>query len=173
MFDLNGFQIKLATTEESAQVITLLKSVASWLKENEIKQWGYLLEGGDDEEIEQAIANNETYLVVKEGELVGTFTLLAGQSEWDKHVWGTEASTNVIYLHRLAILPTYMKRGLGKSLINWILNNQYDKEYIRLDCVLENSRLNHFYKENGFELVGTEDGHAKYQKKIKIEASSV
>lgn len=173
MSNLAGLQIKVATSENSSQVIAMLKDLALWMRENGINQWGFLLEGGDDKEIEQAIARSETYLVLKENELVGTFTLLEEPSEWDEHVWGVDTSLNAIYLHRLALIPSNMKQGLGRSLLNWIQVNRYDKDYIRLDCVSENTRLNRFYEENGFELVGTEDGHSKYEKKMKVEASSV
>ena len=173
MSNLAGLQIKVATGENSDQVIWMLKDLALWMRENGINQWGYLLEGGDDEEIEQAIANSETYIVLKGTELVGTFTLLEEPSEWDIHVWGKNASIDTLYLHRLAIIPSFMKQGIGRSLLNWIQANRYEKDYIRLDCVSENSRLKQFYEENGFELVGTEDGHSKFEKKMKVEASTV
>ncbi len=167
MTKLEGFQIKVATTEDSDQIISMLKDLAMWMRENEIKQWGYLLEGGDDKEIEQSILSGETYLVIKDTELVGTFTILEVPSEWDRYVWGEDASIDGLYLHRLALIPSFMNIGLGRSLLNWIQSNRYDKEYIRLDCVSENRRLNRFYKENGFELVGTKDGHNKYEKMIR------
>ncbi|QOR68117.1 GNAT family N-acetyltransferase [Cytobacillus suaedae] len=167
MTNLAGFQIKVAKIQDTGKVISLLKDLALWMRESGIKQWGYLLEGGDDEEIEQSIVNGETYLVLKDTQLVGTFTLLEEPSEWDRHVWGSGASIDGLYLHRLALHPSFMNIGLGSSLLNWIESNRYDIELIRLDCVSENSKLNRFYKENGFEWVGTEDGHSKYEKKIR------
>ncbi|MBP1944358.1 GNAT family N-acetyltransferase [Cytobacillus luteolus] len=137
MTNLDGFQIKVATTEDSGRIISMLKDLAMWMRENEIKQWGYLLEGGDDEEIEQSISSGETYLVLKDTELIGTFTVLEAPSEWDRHVWGEDASLEGLYLHRLALIPSFMSIGLGRSLLNWIQSNRYDKEYIRLDCVSE------------------------------------
>jgi GNAT superfamily N-acetyltransferase len=162
-----GFEIKIATKHDSSVIIKMLKQIAQWMKENDINQWRFLLDGGDDEEIEQAIINQETYIVLKDMDIVATFTLLSKQSEWDRHIWGSDISSKSLYLHRLAIIPTYMKKGIGKSILTWIQDNASDKEYLKLDCVTDNIKLNNFYKYNDFEFIGVTDGHSKYQKSIK------
>ncbi|WP_407272723.1 GNAT family N-acetyltransferase [Radiobacillus sp. PE A8.2] len=166
MDHLKGFNIRIATNEDSSEIIKMLKQIALWMKDNEINQWAFLLDGGDDEEIEKAISNRETYIVMKDINIVATFTLLSEQSDWDRHIWGEDLSSQSLYLHRLAIIPTYMKCGMGKSILDWIQNNEGDKECVKLDCVADNTKLNNFYKHNKFELVGISDGHSKYQKCI-------
>jgi GNAT superfamily N-acetyltransferase len=160
----DDFTVKIATNEDRNNIIIMLKQVALWMKDHDINQWRFLLDGGDDEEIEQAITNQETYMVLKDHDIVATFTLLAKQSEWDKHIWGDDLSSNSLYLHRLAVIPLYMKKGLGRSILTWIQNNVRDKEFLKLDCVADNRKLNSFYKNHNFELVGFTDGHSKYQK---------
>lgn len=164
--DLKPFNIKIATNNDSRNVISMLKEIAQWMKDSNINQWGFLLEGGDDEEIKQAIVNQETYIVMNGNEYVATFTLLSKQSEWDTHIWGEDNTSNALYLHRLAIVPSYMNKGLGKRILAWIEENTTNKEYLRLDCVAENIKLNSFYENNGFELVGITDGHSKYEKSL-------
>jgi len=164
---LKGLTIKIAQKDESSKVIEMLKQIALWMKGQDINQWGFLLEGGDDEEIEEAIANQYTYIVLKDHDIVATFTLLPNQSEWDRHIWGEDITSNALYLHRLAVIPAYMNIGLGRSILDWIQHKESEKEYIRLDCVAGNEKLNDFYKKNEFELVGFEDGHSKYQKAIR------
>ncbi|MFJ7826624.1 GNAT family N-acetyltransferase [Psychrobacillus sp. NPDC096623] len=164
---VEGYKIKIATNDDSSVIIKMLKQIAQWMKDNEINQWKFLLDGGDDEEIEQAITNNETYIVLKDEDIVATFTLLSKQSEWDRDIWGSDISSKSLYLHRLAIIPTYMRKGIGKSILTWIQDNVSDKEYLKLDCVADNTKLNNFYINNNFELVGLIDGHSKYQKSIK------
>ncbi|SOC43890.1 GNAT family N-acetyltransferase [Ureibacillus acetophenoni] len=164
--DLKPFNIKIATNNDSRKVIKMLKEIAQWMKDNNINQWRFLLEGGDDEEIKQAIANQETYIVMNDNELVATFTLLSKQSEWDFHIWGEDHTSNTLYLHRLAIVPSYMNKGLGKRILAWIEENTSNKEYLRLDCVEENKKLNSFYKNSGYELVGVTDGHSKFEKRL-------
>ena len=164
----NDFDIKLASNEDTTIIITLLKEVAQWLKDKDIDQWGYLLNGGDDDEIKDAISNGDTYLVLKEDIVIGTFTISSQQSDWDIHIFGEDLLQNSLYLHRLAITPTNMGLGIARKILHdmpcFITN---EKEYIKLDCVANNAKLNNFYKSNDFEYIGITDGHSKYQKKLQ------
>lgn len=164
---LEGYQIRTAHSEESILIVHMLKEVARWLKEKEIDQWQYLLAGGDDEEIIQAVNNKNTYIILKENEMIGTFTLSAIQSEWDRHIFGEDVFSDSLYLHRLAIIPKYMKSGIGEKALIWIQENKHaDKKFLKLDCVTNNTKLNNFYKNNGFEHFGVVDGHNKYRKRM-------
>jgi len=164
----NDINFKLASNDDTSTIITLLKEVAQWLKDKDIDQWGYLLSGGDDEEITDAISNGDTYLVLKEDEVTGTFTISSQQSEWDLHIFGEDLLQNSLYLHRLAVRPSSMGLGIARKILHsipsFIINK---KEYIKLDCVATNSKLNNFYKSNDFEYIGITDGHSKYQKKLQ------
>lgn len=164
----NGLTIKLASDSDSNQISSLLKEVAQWIRSKNIDQWQYLLQGGDDEEISQAISNQLTYKVLEGTELIGTFTLSPTQSEWDVHIFGPEEDQNSLYLHRLAVVPRKMGKGIGMAIIQWIQENiQTDKKYLKLDCVAHNKKLNQFYQKNGFEYIGETDSHSKYQKRIR------
>nr|WP_285853160.1 GNAT family N-acetyltransferase [Sporosarcina luteola] len=121
------------------------------------------MEGGEDEEIRQAIKDSATYVACQDDEIIAAFTLYSQQSEWDRHVWGQEEGSEVLYLHRLAVRPEYMKKGIGKDILGWIDETLY--KTIRLDCVAHNPKLYAYYEENGFTLIGTTtDGHCKFQK---------
>ncbi|MFC5605064.1 GNAT family N-acetyltransferase [Sporosarcina koreensis] len=160
---MNTYEIRKATEEETQTVIALLKEVAAWLQNNDINQWGFLLEGGEDDEIQQAIKDSATYVACQNGEIVATFTLYSRQSDWDQHVWRQEENSEVLYLHRLAVCPQFMKKGIGHKILGWIDENFY--KTIRLDCVAHNQKLCAYYEENGFTLIGTtKDGHCKFQK---------
>lgn len=161
------FAVKLAVQDESHKIIDFLKETAQWLKEKGIKQWSFLLHGGEDEEIKRAIENQATYIVSNEGGMIATFTLSRDKSDWDKHIWGEQDEFGSLYLHRLAIKPSYMKNGLGRDLLTWIETNfKCQAGYLKLDCVADNKKLNHFYREHGFRLVGCNDGHNQYEKKL-------
>ncbi|WP_144510171.1 GNAT family N-acetyltransferase [Bacillus sp. FJAT-22090] len=165
---LEKCEIKVATSRDTSRIIKMLKQVAGWLQDNDIKQWGFLLEGGDDVEIEQAISNRETYIVLSDDDIIATFTLLSKQSDWDKHIWGDDSTSSSLYLHRLALVPSFMKKGLGNSILIWIQNNNGSvSDYIKLDCIADNKKLNDFYNKNNFELIGFNDGHNKYQKRLR------
>jgi GNAT superfamily N-acetyltransferase len=164
---LKGLEVKLATSVECVKVMDMLIEIAQWMKDSGIKQWNYLLQGGDNEEIKQAIDNQNTYIVLVDSEIIATFTLTTEQSEWDQHIFGVDSTNDSLYLHRLAVTPEYMNQGIGQELLNWIEQNHHsEKTYLKLDCVADNPRLNQFYLENGFEYIGETDNHSKYQKAL-------
>lgn len=164
---VNSYQVFLAKNEEADEIICLLKDVANWLKEEGIDQWGFLASGGEDDEIKQAINNQETFTIKKDSKLIATFTLYRQQSDWDQHTWG-KLNDQAIYLHRLALQRAEIGFGLGKEVIHWLetyLRNEEIKT-LRLDCVENNIQLNLFYLDNGFKKVGVSDGHSLFQKNI-------
>ncbi|MFD2444872.1 GNAT family N-acetyltransferase [Bacillus sp. CGMCC 1.16607] len=164
---MNDYVITMATKKDEDQIIKLLKEVTGWLKNKEIEQWGFLAEGGEDEEIKQAIINENTYVVKKDEVLVATFTLYEAQSEWDEHIWG-QSNDGAVYLHRLAVTSSEIGSRLGKGVLRWLdgLIKDKGKNKLRLDCVENNTKLNKFYFDNGFEKVGSNDGHSKFQKRV-------
>ncbi len=164
---LENSLVRLAVKEDGRKIIEMLKSNAKWMQDHGINQWQYLLNGGDDEEILEAIKQKETYILLNNEELIGTFTLSTTQSEWDKHIFGEDPDGHSMYLHRLAVLPAYIGKGIGKEILRWIEDNvSTDKTYLKLDCVADNSKLNQFYCVNGFHYIGETDQHSKYQKKF-------
>ncbi|WP_057765187.1 GNAT family N-acetyltransferase [Cytobacillus praedii] len=162
---LRDYEVSVATSKEADHILGLLKEVAKWLKEKGIDQWGFLAGGGEDDEVRQAINNKETFIVKRDGEIVATFTLYQSQSSWDKYIWGN-LNNEAVYLHRLAITRSKIGSGLGKEVLLWLETylKKEGKNTIRLDCVGSNSKLNEFYRSNGFENVGTVDGHSMFQK---------
>ncbi len=165
MNELKQLVVQRASSSDQEIIITLLKEIAQWMKDNKINQWSYLLEGGDDEEIKSAIEQNYTYKVLRDDLMIATFTLSPKQSEWDEHIFGKDEAYDSMYLHRLAVHPQYMNQGVGKKILNWIPANLGDgKKFIKLDCVADNVKLNQFYQDNGFEYIGETDEHSKYIK---------
>ncbi|HDR6316380.1 GNAT family N-acetyltransferase [Bacillus cereus] len=160
------YTIRIASEEESDNIITLLKEVAQWLQHKEVDQWQYLLGGEATAEILEGIGEKYTYVVVKENEIVGTVTVSPKQSEWDERIFGKEKVSDSLYIHRFAVKRKYKGHGIGEGILQWVYENvECDKEYLKLDCVGHNLTLNDFYKINGVEYVGSTDGLSKFQKR--------
>ena len=66
---LIDYEVSVAARKEADQILDLLKDVAKWLKGKGIRQWEFLAEGGEDEEIRQGINNKDTFIVKKDGEI--------------------------------------------------------------------------------------------------------
>jgi GNAT superfamily N-acetyltransferase len=155
-------EIRIAETEDTEAVLGLLKGAAQWLQDQKIRQWSFLLSGGEDVEIKQAIIDQETYVMCDKGKVKATFTVYQEPSGWDRHIWDGEADGGV-YLHRLAVHPASMGNGLGEKAVGWICTN-FSGKPLRLDCVYENEKLNQYYQKIGFELKGVTDSHSRYEK---------
>ncbi|MBS4172913.1 GNAT family N-acetyltransferase [Bacillus sp. FJAT-49736] len=164
----NEYLVTLAADADTNRLIQFLKDIAQWLKDMEVDQWQYLLGGGEDGEIAAAVSAQYTYIVLKDKEIIATFTLAPTPSDWDHHIFGKETDNDSLYLHRLAVSPSYMGKGLGKNILQWIPENiETEKGYIKLDCVAHNVKLNRFYQNNGFDYIGETDSHSKYQRNIR------
>ncbi|PHB87419.1 GNAT family N-acetyltransferase [Bacillus wiedmannii] len=160
------YTIRTAIEEESDSIITLLKEVAEWLQHKEVNQWQYLLGGEATAEILEGIREKYTYVVTKGDEIVGTVTASPKQNDWDEHIFGKEEVSNSLYIHRFVVKRQHKGNGIGEHILQWVDENmQSDKQYLKLDCVGHNRTLNDFYKKNGFEYIGSTDGHSKFQKR--------
>ncbi|PEX80296.1 GNAT family N-acetyltransferase [Bacillus cereus] len=160
------YNIRIASEEESDNIIILLKEVAQWLQDKEVDQWQYLLGEEATAEILEGIREKYTYVVTKEDEVVGTVTVSPKQNDWDERIFGKEEVSDSLYIHRFAVKRKYKGNGIGEWMLQWIEENvRRDKNYLKLDCARHNRTLNDFYKKNGFEYVGSTDGLSKFQKR--------
>lgn len=160
-------KIERAGETDAPHIIDLLKETARWLQNRGIEQWGYLLSGGEDRQIEAAAAAGEMYMVRREDTLIAVFSLYAGPRDWDLHLFGEDVPDQAVFLHKFAVRPAFMGTGIGAGLLGWIERYLMDRfNYLLLDCVSENKKLNDFYRNAGFEYAGQAYGHNKYRKKL-------
>lgn len=146
------FTITLAIEKDTPVVIRLLKNSAEWIRQKGMSQWGYLLEGGEDEEIARDIKAGTTYLVKDSDEnIVATFNFSSEQNDWDIDMWG-KRTDKAHYLHRLAVSENYRHQKIGSRLLRWM--DEQSDGLIRLDCVANNPALNELYRNAGFTLIG-------------------
>jgi len=91
-----------------------------------------LAEGGEDDEIKQAIYNynKDTFIVKGKEKIIAIFTLYTTQSWWGQHTWGV-LNDGAIYIHRLAINRFLIGSGLGRNMLKWIENYIKDDESVK------------------------------------------
>lgn len=160
-------QTRLANMNDLHEIKALLKGIAEWLKASEIDQWSYILTNRVDAKIEAGIQKNETYVLEKDDQIVATFSVSTTQSDWDQGLWG-ELHDRSLYIHRLAVRLDHKGSGLGAEALKWLEANFADQvDYLKLDCVAHNQKLNQFYQHYGFTFVGETNGYHKYEKKLK------
>jgi ribosomal protein S18 acetylase RimI-like enzyme len=146
-----------AQLKDLSLVKRLLFETAEWLNKKGSTQWAGLLKGEDVHNIEGAIERQEVFLVNRSENIVGTFALWSKQTAWDKDFWGIDETSDVYYLHRLALSADEHGRNSGSLLLDKAIEVAVrdEKSGLRLDCVASNDYLNSFYKRNGFIFVGS------------------
>jgi len=171
--DYQDLLIEKATTADGPGIVELLKSRAADLKSKGTSQWSFLLTGQEDGEILELISKGLFYKVTLKSlqldkapsPLSATFMLSDTQEEWDVHLWGREDTSNIVYLHKLAVAMQHKGKRLGDHLLDWIKQHAEELGYtkIRLDCVAGSTMLRDFYDKHDFTLLKIVDDHCLYE----------
>lgn len=105
---------------------------------------------------EKDIALQELY-VLEEEELIKGIVVVTEimDEEYIPIEWMTE-NTNNLYIHRLAVHPSYWGRGYAQQLMHWAEAYAQDKGYqsVRLDTFSQNKRNQQFYETRGYQKLG-------------------
>jgi ribosomal protein S18 acetylase RimI-like enzyme len=143
-------EIRLATNKDINRIIEITNACAKHMISQNIFQWN---EQYPNKEIfNQDVLNECLFVLVENNSVIGCLCISNEMDEVYKNVkWLTKNKKN-IYLHRLAVHPTFQGKGYAISLMNYAerftLKNGY--ESIRLDTFSGNPKNNKFYKLQGY-----------------------
>jgi len=72
----------------------------------------------------------------------------------DRLFWPDLNDAESAFVHRLAVRRACAGHGISTALLEWAVHRarSLDKQYLRLDCDAERSRLRAFYEGFGFRL---------------------
>jgi len=141
-----NYNIKIAKIDDTSLIVELLNCVTLNLHKKNINQWTY---PWNINEIEDEINKKHIYIFTKELKIIGTFSL----KDIDENFIFIKSSG--IYLYRIAILPEYQGKNIGKEIINYACEYSKDlNKLLYLDCWAGNEKLRKFYTEVGFDFSG-------------------
>jgi len=141
----NGLGFRLATPADLEAAFDVYRGVCLWL--NDVRgitdQWDRDV---SQEEIQDLITSGELYLATLQGEIAGVFKL----NEKDHH-WDDDGAA--LYVHAFAVNRKFKGQNIGKAMLDWAADEAHrrGKQYLRLDCMDENTRLKQYYVEAGME----------------------
>lgn len=145
---LSNFLLKIrpATLADLPTVMAIIGEAAAWLEAKGISQWPSPPNEHWWRRTAGHVADGEVYLAFRDGEAVGTLRLTWSDPYWDDE--GTPAG----YVHTMAIRNHVRGHGIGAKLLAWAIARIRDRgrRLVRLDCLASNSRLRHYYEEQGF-----------------------
>lgn len=144
----SAIQIRPALAQESDAVLDILNRAKDKLLAKGIQQWTSPWKA---DTIRQSIESGEQFVAIQNGQAVAVFKLSSQSS--NRLVEATQPGN--LYLIQLAVDPGKQNQGIGKGVIEQIL--QFAAEHgktLYLDCWAGNHKLKAFYRGCGLESLG-------------------
>ena len=146
--------IRKAIKDDLHRIIEITKACAVFMISNKIFQWNEHYP--NIETFENDALNENLYVLEINKKLIGCLVISHEMDEFYMKVKWQTPNHNNIYLHRLAVDPSYQKKGYAKQLMNFSF--EYAKvnsiKSIRLDTFSGNPFNNIFYSNLGFKKLG-------------------
>lgn len=148
------YSFSLGVLQDLPQVYAIIDSRIHWMDEVGIQQWNVTdyWECYPKSYYEKAVHDRRLY-VLKEtdnGQVAGVAVLYEKDDRW-KNQQGPAA----YYVHHLAV--KLGKKGAGKAMLTYCekLAAAHKKEYLRLDCAIDNPKINAYYDQLQYDYAGT------------------
>jgi predicted N-acetyltransferase YhbS len=137
--------IRRCQAPDVAAVARLLDEATAWVGQRGYEQWPLPF---PREEIASAIERGEVYVAELDGDVAATVTLL-----WDDAVYWGERPADAAYVHKLAVSRACAGQRIGQAIVEWAdaTAAAAGREFLRLDCLRDNSGIRAYYERLGFE----------------------
>ena len=143
-------KIKLAKLSDLDRVKEIAEACAEKMIEDNIFQWN---EKYPSKEIfREDIKNNDLFVAWINSEIVGCIMLSSYKDDVYKNVKWISEDNNNLYIHRLAVHPSFQKKGIARKMMDYAEAYAKSKNHksVRLDTFSKNHRNNKFYKLRGY-----------------------
>ena len=147
--------IRKATLKDLDAILKITKSCAEEMISKNIFQWNDSYP--NRKAFENDIHNDRLYVREEKRKIIGSICVSDFMDEEYLAVKWLSTNNNNIYIHRLAVDPTYQGQGFGQDMMNFAENFAKRKNYqsIRLDTFSMNIRNQRFYKQRGYKRLGS------------------
>lgn len=142
-----------STSQDIPEIRELFNEAIAYQKLKFGKHWQELNEVELIAEI-----GNRLHWKIMEGDRIAAFYSIAFT---DALVWDERDADPAIYLHRIVTSPAFRGRGYVTAITGWAeaYGRKAGAAFVRLDTDLENTRLNAYYSECGYQLCGIKKFH--------------
>jgi GNAT superfamily N-acetyltransferase len=139
--------VVLATSHDLSTVLSILSEAVAWLEHKNMSLWSEDMI--TPELIGEDIAAGLFYIAFHEGSAVG---VLMFQNE-DLEFWPDICPGKSMFIHRLAVRRSFAGGAVSTAIMQWAVEQcrNLGKQYLRLDCVADRSRLRSIYENFGFQ----------------------
>ncbi len=161
--DLNPLlRIENTVPDDLPMIFQLFDAAIAYQEKNGYELWPRFSESMILEEI-----SGKRHWKVLEGDTIaGVFSVMYN----DPAIWLERDRDPAVYLHRIAVNPSFKGKGLMPAIREWAREHaiQQGKEFVRMDTWGNNENLRKYYESCGFDYLGkqqlpeTEHGPAHY-----------
>lgn len=143
-----------AKISEIPEILSLTKACATFMIAKGIYQWNE--QYPSKEAFVRDIERNELYLLKKDRQIIGTVVISTYMDEEYKDVNWLTPDGNNLYIHRLAVHPSFQKQGFAIQLMDYAeaFAKANKATSIRLDTFSQNPRNQRFYTTRGYQKTG-------------------
>lgn len=141
-------KIHNSTIDDIDEILRLYKAASSLQKAKGVVPWPEF----DRKSIEIVIAANRQWKIEIDNNIAGIWTTTFS----DPLIWEDKNNAPAVYIHKIAINPSYRGRNLVASIAEWARGYTLEnaKEFIRMDTVGRNEKLIEHYQNCGFTFLG-------------------
>lgn len=143
---INDLTFSLAKESDIYEIELLFLERIRWFRKNNINQWNGYLKRHDKHEFLKLINDQNYFLIKKDNAIVSCFALTDYSSFWDKN-------DDAYYLSKFLVKVGHKNIGSKVIDICKYLSFINNREYLRLDCLKSNKKLNQIYDNYGFKYV--------------------
>jgi len=147
-------QVEKATIGNILEVMYLLQHCIEDFNKNSVYQWNASYP--DYFKLLREIENESLFIIKSTGVCIGTITIDKQQeSVFDEVDW-VNKTDNFLVIHRIAVFPTWQKRGIGRKLVEFAegFAKENDLKSIRLDVASSSEHLIKLYESTGYNYTG-------------------
>jgi ribosomal protein S18 acetylase RimI-like enzyme len=146
---MNQRAVRAATTKDVSDLTTIRDQATAYKLRQQDRAWGK--SGWTAEAAQRALDRGGLYVVEEDEISVAIFSL----SWQDETYWGPQEPHSG-YLHGLCVRDSFHGRGLGSYAVDQCadLVRANNRDRLRLDCGLKNTKLCAYYESLGFIRVG-------------------
>jgi GNAT superfamily N-acetyltransferase len=138
--------VRLASAEDGAVVMSILREAAEWLESRGIPLWR--TDELSDEAIAADVAAGSFWIAEVRGESAGTVRLQFSDPEF----WPDVPEADCLFLHRLAVRRQFAGGEVSSALLSFALDmtRTRNRRLLCLDCEADRERLRAIYERFGF-----------------------
>jgi ribosomal protein S18 acetylase RimI-like enzyme len=142
-----------STQEDVPTIRELFDAAIAYQKQKFGKHW----HGFNEELVCEEIDKNLHWKITEREEIAAFFSI----AFTDALVWDERDADPAIYLHRIVTNPAFRGRAYVRHITAWAMDygRAAGKNFVRLDTDRENTKLNAYYQQCGYQFCGVKTFH--------------